>query len=61
MNTLQRLAEEFRARATRVEAKHGKEQWVQTINVIEAFEQCAKDLEAVLAAEPPGGCGVNPS
>lgn len=44
--TLLQLAESFRARATAVEAKHRKDSWTQTINVIEAFEQCAGDLEA---------------
>jgi hypothetical protein len=39
------LAEAFRQRATRVEGTHGKLKWVQTCNVIEAFEQCALEVE----------------
>lgn len=53
---LRQLAEEFRLRATVVEAKHGKRTWTQTINVIEAFEQCAAELEAfaeILETPPP--------
>ena len=66
---LRQLAEEFRARATRVEARHGKETWVQTLNVIAAFEQCAEALEAYVALEtrpqeqvpaPPPLCALPP-
>ncbi len=51
MQTLKLMAEGFRTRATAIEAKHGKETWVQTVNVIAAFEQCAEELEAFLAAQ----------
>lgn len=45
---LRRLAEQFRTRAGLVEGKHGKLVWVQAINVMEAFNQCAEHLETFL-------------
>jgi hypothetical protein len=53
---LKTLAENFRRRATAIEAKHGRLTWVQVVNVIEAFEQCAGELEefyATLRPVPP--------
>jgi hypothetical protein len=49
---LRQLAEHFRRRAAAIELKHAKTTWVQSINVVEAFEQCAQDVEA-LCAPPP--------
>ncbi len=45
---LRQLAEHFRLRGAQIEGKYGKLQWLQAINVIEAFQQCAEELETIL-------------
>lgn len=48
---LLRIAEDFRQRATKVEVAHGRESWLQSVNVILAFEQCAEEIEALANAQ----------
>lgn len=46
--TLKLMAEEFRNRGHFIEAKYGKGSSVELVNVIEAFNQCAEELETFL-------------
>jgi len=47
--TLRIMAEDFRRRGGLIEGKYGKLTWVQSINVLEAFQQCAQELEQFCA------------